>query len=464
MSGKRYNIPDREEIVKEYSKYGSTISSLARKYSTSNATVRSWLKKYNIDIKPHSIASKEANSLHKNNVKPSKEEFENLYNRSNIKELERYYKVSQSTIYEWIDLFCLERRSHSESCQIGKNKQFSSIRFSKEFLENEYASVKTKRNLAEKLNVSNSYIKKLFTEYSIETKEDSVNRSKAENDLFNFVVSNFPNDDIESNNRSIIYPYELDIVNHTKKIAIEYCGIYWHSEYSSGKPSNYHFKKFKECKDKGYKLITVFETDDIEKIKSLILKVMGKTDKRIYARKTTIKEISVFEAREFHEKYHLHGFVGAKYHYGLFYNNEIVMACSFGKNRFSKNQDYECTRMSSIDNTVVVGGVSKLFNHFIKTKDPNSIVTFADLRFGDGGCYKYCGFEFEGYTPQNYWYTYKYILELHSRVKFQKHKLSNLLENFDENKTEFENMIDDNWDRIWDCGDAKYVYEKGPDQ
>jgi hypothetical protein len=51
--------------------------------------------------------------------------------------------------------------------------------------------------------------------------------------------------------------------------------------------------------------------------------------------------------------------------------------------------------------------------------------------------------------------------KLHSRVAFQKHRLPNLLEDFDPNKTEFENMIDNRWDRIWDCGNMKYVYEKG---
>ena len=34
-----------------------------------------------------------------------------------------------------------------------------------------------------------------------------------------------------------------------------------------------------------------------------------------------------------------------------------------------------------------------------------------------------------------------------------------MLEKYDPLKTEFENMIDNGWDRIWDCGNSKYVLE-----
>jgi hypothetical protein len=45
-------------------------------------------------------------------------------------------------------------------------------------------------------------------------------------------------------------------------------------------------------------------------------------------------------------------------------------------------------------------------------------------------------------------------------VKFQKHKLKNILETFDPLKTEYENMLENGWDRIWDCGNAKFEWKK----
>ena len=37
-------------------------------------------------------------------------------------------------------------------------------------------------------------------------------------------------------------------------------------------------------------------------------------------------------------------------------------------------------------------------------------------------------------------------------MKYQKHKLPKLLEAFDANLTEWQNMQNNGYDRIWDCG------------
>ncbi len=47
-----------------------------------------------------------------------------------------------------------------------------------------------------------------------------------------------------------------------------------------------------------------------------------------------------------------------------------------------------------------------------------------------------------------------------SRLQFQKHKLKNILENFDPNLTEWENMQLNGFDRIWDCGNLVFSYSK----
>lgn len=39
-----------------------------------------------------------------------------------------------------------------------------------------------------------------------------------------------------------------------------------------------------------------------------------------------------------------------------------------------------------------------------------------------------------------------------------KHLLKDKLEIFDENKTEIENMLDNNFNMIYDCGTTKWVY------
>ena len=46
---------------------------------------------------------------------------------------------------------------------------------------------------------------------------------------------------------------------------------------------------------------------------------------------------------------------------------------------------------------------------------------------------------------------------LHSRIKFQKHKLKNILANFDENMSEKENMFMNGYRLIYDCGNLVYL-------
>ena len=42
-------------------------------------------------------------------------------------------------------------------------------------------------------------------------------------------------------------------------------------------------------------------------------------------------------------------------------------------------------------------------------------------------------------------------------MKFQKHKLPQLLENFDPTKSESENMKEHGYNRVYDCGNRVYV-------
>lgn len=452
----RYNIkvPTKEEI---YSKEGSTISSLARFYKTSNPTVRSWLIMYNIERKSHKQASIEANNRHRSEIVPTKEELKSLYETNSIKFIEKFYSVSQQTVYEWLNLYDIELKNLNDAVKISKQKTFEHIQFSKEYLLEQYDREKPLSLLAEKLNVSHSHIKKLFKLHTIDVEPSW--RSKAEIELYEYCKETFNQYEWKNNVKNVIPPYELDIYNPDLNMAIEYCGNMWHSENFGEKLSSYHKMKYMLCAEKGVKLITIFESDDMTKIKNL-LNTIHRVNDKIYARKTSIRQIDSKEAKEFHISHHINNSVGSKYNYGLFYENKLVMVASFGKSRYNKKYEYECTRMSSHSEYTIVGGASKLFKNFIETIKPNGCITYADLRFGSGSVYLNCGFKFEGYTSPNYWYFHRNnATKLFSRVKFQKHKLYNTLETFDSSKTEFQNMIANKWDRIWDCGNAIYTYK-----
>jgi transposase len=451
---KKITIPPKEEILELYSKEGCTISSLSKHYSTSNPTVRSWLVKYGIERKTHKQASTEANNRHRKTVKPSVNTLIELYSDNSQFELAKLFEVTQSTVNEWLEEYNI-KNTHSEMCIKGKNKQHSEIRYTKKEVENAYDRTKPLLYTAKKLNISTSYLKTLFKKYNIEAEKPW--RSNAEINLYEYLTKEYPHLKFDHSNKDLIYPYELDIVCHDSKIAIEYCGLYWHSEVSGKKEKFYHKRKYDMCKSLGYKLITIFESDNLDKIKFLF-KTIFKNKKRIYARNTIVKEITSSEASSFNNSHHLHDSVGGKYHFGLFYDDLLVMCVSFSKTRFNKKYEYECARMTSHSDYSVVGGASKMFSYFVKEKQPKSIITYADLRFGDGNVYTHCNFERLKDSDPNYWYHNRNGI-LYSRVKFQKHKLKSQLDVFYPEFTEFENMKMNGWDRIWDCGNAVYIWK-----
>ncbi len=77
---------------------------------------------------------------------------------------------------------------------------------------------------------------------------------------------------------------------------------------------------------------------------------------------------------------------------------------------------------------------------------------YIDLRYFGGQGYLKNGFDEVGVSSPNYFYFTQHSLELESRVKYQKHKLKDKLEIFDETKTEIENMEANSYFRIFDAG------------
>jgi len=83
--------------------------------------------------------------------------------------------------------------------------------------------------------------------------------SKPQLEVMNYVQSLIPNVEIIKDTRKVISPLELDIYIPSMNIAIEFCGLFWHS--NRNLPYNYHYEKYKICKDMGIRLITLFEDE-----------------------------------------------------------------------------------------------------------------------------------------------------------------------------------------------------------
>jgi very-short-patch-repair endonuclease len=271
--------------------------------------------------------------------------------------------------------------------------------------------------------------------------------SKEEVVLSDFIGERF---DIITNSRKIIPPYELDIVIPSKKIAIEYNGIYWHGE-QQGKDSKYHFNKYLMCKEAGYRLIQVWENEWLQKkdiVKSIILSALGVYERKIHGRKCVLKTVNNNTARQFYEENHIQGFKGGEHH-GLYYNDvELVSLMTINNLNILE-------RFVNSKNALIHGAFSKLLKSFDNIE---GLVTFADLRYFTGNVYEKNGFEYQHTSNPNYFYfNNNDKINLQSRIQFQKHKLINKLDKFDPELTEYQNMLANGYDRIWDCGNLKYL-------
>ena len=278
--------------------------------------------------------------------------------------------------------------------------------------------------------------------------------------LQNFIKKNTKN--ILTSNRKTLNGKELDIYIPELKLAFEFNGLYWHNELYKDK--NYHLNKTELCEEKGVQLIHIWEDNWINKqdiVKSMILNKLGKTQNKIYGRKTIIKEITDNKiVREFLIKNHLQGFIGSKVKLGLYYDNELVSLMTLGKRRVAMGKkksgegEYELLRYCNKLNTNVLGGASKLFKYFIEQYKPKEITTYADRSHSDGKLYETLGFKFVSKTQPNYYYIIDDIR--HHRFNFRKDKL--IKEGFDPNKTEHQIMLDRNIYRIFDSGNLKFTY------
>lgn len=282
------------------------------------------------------------------------------------------------------------------------------------------------------------------------------NTSKGETEIADYITS--LGYTIDRNSWNIIPPYQLDIYVPALQIAIEYNGLYYHSEVSGGKHKSYHIKKTVECENKGIRLIHVFEDEWLYKkeiVKSKLRSILGIKEQGVFARKCGVKILTSDEAREFLNSTHIQGNVPSNIHIGLMYMDTLVAVMSFSKRKVlnSKNE-WEISRYST--SHTVIGGFNKLLSFFEKKYRPVKITSYALRNWSSkmNNIYTKNGFSLVNEGFPNFYYIKNGVR--FNRIPFQKHKLKDKLQLFDSSKSEWENMKSNGYDRIWDCGSLKY--------
>lgn len=359
------------------------------------------------------------------------------------------YPVFSDLVKDKIKNTCLKRYNRPSS----KQKHFSDQDWQKlindEYLKTEHLlNNKTLSEIATELSMSLSTISRQFDNLNIE--KLNFYSSVQERQLAQFLINVGIN--IELRNRSLISPFELDIVIPSQKIAIEFCGLYWHNELN--KKPNYHKCKLDACNKIGYRLITIFEDEwnnNNELVKIKLLNILKKDNSRkIYGRKCHVNIVENKEKINFLNENHIQGAGPGSITYGLTYQNELVAIMTFIK----KSTDmYELNRYAT--KGIVSGGFTKLLNHFKNNHVWKIITSFADLRWSNGDVYCNTGWILDKKIKPDY----EYVIngKRYHKFGFRHRSLIKKLKNYDPTLSEHQNCLNNNIFRIYDCGKLKFV-------
>lgn len=310
------------------------------------------------------------------------------------------------------------------------------------------------------------HLKSMDIEYNKTQKQ-----SQYEKDIINFLQNHVA--DVEDRDKSLINK-EIDILIKSNRFGIEFNGLMYHSHGTSkfspfNNPSiepKRHLDKTIQMEDKDFQLFHIFENEWVDEKKqdiwkSMLLNKIG-LSQTIFAKKCSIKEISKKETYDFLEKNHLQGKNPSDINLGLFMNDELYSIMTFGKPRYNKVIEYELIRFCNKKFYNIVGGASKLLKYFEKNYNPKSILSYANRRWSQGNLYVKLGFNLEKINNPNFFYfktPFKKYDKLYSRQTFQKHKLKYKLEIFDKKLTAHENMFNNDYRVIFDCGNLTYIKE-----
>jgi very-short-patch-repair endonuclease len=268
--------------------------------------------------------------------------------------------------------------------------------------------------------------------------------------------------DVKQRDRKIIGPMELDIVVRSKKIAIEFNGLYYHSDVY--KKDDYHLNKTILAKAKGYSLIHVWEDDWMERkeiVMSMLTHKLGVSRSiKVDARKCEIFAPSVQETKLFMEDNHLQGSCPSSVRLALRWSGKTVSMMTFGKPRAAlggKRADgWELLRFCSRLGHSVRGGASRLFSEFLSAHS-GRVYSYSDNSRNSGGVYGALGFVKVSDGEPNYWYVKEGRPKREHRYAYRKDVL--VSQGFDPAKTERDIMADRGYYRVYDCGSSKWVRE-----
>lgn len=246
-------------------------------------------------------------------------------------------------------------------------------------------------------------------------------------------------DEKYKSDKTILKTKELDIYLPTQKVAIEFNGLYWHSE-KQGKDENYHLTKSLQCEEKGIKLIHIFEdewTNSPDLVLSKINRITGIHEIRLQADATNVIEVSMEEKTKFLKNNNLFGDDCSEFSIGLEFNNELVFLTTF-KERY--DSVWDCCTVCEKNGTTVDTGFDTVMKEFIALKNPKKIIMSVDRRFPDTEFLGDFGFELKAVKPPE-----AHIVDLNKMIRYS--------------DGQYIESDESQYSKIWDCGNFLFEWK-----
>ena len=225
--------------------------------------------------------------------------------------------------------------------------------------------------------------------------------SDAEKDLAEYIknlgFSIVTNSNLTGNNQT------FDIYVPERKVAIEYNGLYWHSE-RNGRGKDYHFDKLADCAKLGIRLIYIWDdlyTNHPRLVERYLRKELGVDKLKINFNECTVQYIDTDTAIEFLEENSMLGYRTALSHLGIYYNGNIEGLMSFN---MYNNGVCEIVQYSDIH--YIIGGLSGALKYILSKNNINTFYAVSDNTISNGKEFSDSGFEFmEALEPDYYLYS-----------------------------------------------------------
>lgn len=365
-------------------------------------------------------------------------------------EISKLYGVSNTTIKNKFVKFniCLRKHADTQKMKSRRNYNAPRIKIDRSELITKYRDEKIPiQNLAEYYKCHNETIRRFLIQEGVERTN---RRSSIEWRIIDILKRH--NIDYQTDCKTLIPPYDIDVFLPQYSIGIEINGLYTHSQFTGKKDKAYHNRKYHLAQEQGIKLLQFWENDindpqKIEIIEQMILNRCGAINQKINARQCTINDIDYKSLTLFCNENHIQGAPSKNTKgVGLFYNKKLISVIGYQ----TFNNTHYIIRFCSQKNICVRGGFSKLLSSL-----KGLIITYSSNDISDGDLYHKTGFVNTKETKTDMWYTdYK---RLYNRQKFMKNKLEKLLEQFDPSLTETENMICNGYDIIYKSGTKTWV-------